>query len=241
MEGKSAVLIALDQSKAFDSIRHTFLVSAYRFFGMGDNFIKRLRTITENLTASILFEDGTVSSQFPLETGAPQGNSPSPVQYNISEQLLLLKLELDPNIACVYNHFIPPNFQLQLNPEPVMAKEILPEQGFIAPNPLLPPPQPEIAREDPRFNHECGKQTGNTEAFTDDSTIFTLANRQSLMTIKKALTDFGVFSGLKCNLEKSVLMPIGTTDAGDPLLNESGFTVADSVPILGFKITNNLA
>ena len=55
------------------------------------------------------------------------------------------------------------------------------------------------------------------------------------------MTDFGVFSGLKCNLEKSVLMPIGTTDAGDPLLNESGFTVADSVPILGFKITNNLA
>ena len=55
------------------------------------------------------------------------------------------------------------------------------------------------------------------------------------------MTDFGVFSGLKCNLEKSVLMPIGTTDAGDPLLNESGFTVADSVPLLGFKITNNLA
>ena len=55
------------------------------------------------------------------------------------------------------------------------------------------------------------------------------------------MSNFGIFSGLKYNLEKSVIMPIGTTAAADPLLNESGFTVADSVLILGFKITYNLA
>ena len=91
-EHKNAVLIALDQSKAFDSIRHSFLVAAYKFFGIGDVFIKMLRTITENRTASIIFEDGSVSKQFQLQTGAPQGNSPSPVQYNIGEQILILKL-----------------------------------------------------------------------------------------------------------------------------------------------------
>ena len=140
VEGKTAVLIALDQSKAFDSIRHTFLVATYRFFGMGNSFIKMLRTITENRIASILFEDGSVSTQFSLETGAPQGNSLSPVQYNIGEQLLILKLLLDPNIAQVYNHSIPPNYIPQLNPEPEMDNAILLEPAALAPVPVPPPP-----------------------------------------------------------------------------------------------------
>ena len=133
---------------------------------MGDSFIKMLRTITENRTDSILYEDGSVSTQFPLETGAPQGNSPSRVQYNIGEQLLLLKLELDPNIARVYNHSIPPNFQLQLDPELEMGNEILPDPAALELNLAPPPPlqHPEIAREDPSFCLECSKLTGNTEA-----------------------------------------------------------------------------
>ena len=144
-----------------------------------------LRTITENRTASIIFEDRSVSKQFQLQTGAPQGNSPSPVQYNIGEQILILKLELDPAIARVYNHSIPPRFVLQLAPEP---------PGPDGPDPAAPVPDPAYPghmaldyniRGEQRFLSESNKQTGNTEAFADDSTIFTLADRRSLLALKK--------------------------------------------------------
>ena len=56
--------------------------------------IKILSTITENSTASIQFEDGTFSKNIPLETGAPQGNSPSPVQYNCFADYILAQIQL---------------------------------------------------------------------------------------------------------------------------------------------------
>ena len=106
--GIPAIVLALDQSKAFDSIHHSYLKEVYKFFGMGENFIRMLSTVTEGRNAYILYDDGGSSTSFPLETGAPQGNPPSPVQYNFGEQILLLKIELDPRIASVFNHlFIP--------------------------------------------------------------------------------------------------------------------------------------
>ena len=107
--GTPAFVLSLDQRKAFDSVRHDFMSEAYKFFSLGEQFIKILNLITTGRNATIIFDDCSLSRQFNLETGAPQGNSPSPLQYNLCEQIAILKIEMDPEIASVYNHMLIPN------------------------------------------------------------------------------------------------------------------------------------
>jgi hypothetical protein len=99
-----ACIVAIDQSKAFDSISHKYMIEAYRFFGLGEQFINLLVTLGSGRNACISFDDGTVSAPFDLGRGRTQGNGPSPCEYNIGQQILLLKIELCPEIASVYNH-----------------------------------------------------------------------------------------------------------------------------------------
>ena len=136
-EGIPAIVLALDQSKAFDSIQHRYLRDTYKFFGFGDQFINTLTTITEGRNAFITYDDGTFSENFALEVGAPQGNPPSPVQYNIGEQILLFKIELDPRIASVFNHFLAPRGAL-----PGMGEGGGRGGAAIAPPQGPPPPPP---------------------------------------------------------------------------------------------------
>jgi len=94
----SGVVISIDQTKAFDSIYNEYCNDAYRFFGFGESFIDMMNTLGCNRTARVILEDGSLSRDFNLERGRPQGDSPSPRQYNIGEQILLLKLEFNPLI-----------------------------------------------------------------------------------------------------------------------------------------------
>ncbi len=99
-----ACIVAIDQSKAFDSISHWYMIEAYKFFGLGNTFINVLTTLGSGRNACISFDDGSISPPFDLERGRTQGNGPSPCEYNIGQQILLLKIELCPEIASVYNH-----------------------------------------------------------------------------------------------------------------------------------------
>ena len=62
----------------------------------------------------------------------------------------------------------------------------------------------------------------------------------SLDSIKTILSDFASLSGLKTNLEKSVLMPIGGPMPANLDLEGSGFTIADNITILGINIKADL-
>jgi hypothetical protein len=66
-------------------------------------------------------------------------------------------------------------------------------------------------------------------------------NADCLLAITDAVSDFSIISGLKCNVDKSQIMICGT-DPIEPVpdfITNSGFAVADSLVILGFKITKN--
>jgi hypothetical protein len=84
-------LLSIDQSRAFDTISHKYMSEVYRFFGFGDEFINIMDTIGTGRTASIIYDDGSLSPEFDLETGRPQGDGPSPLQYNMGEEIVLLK------------------------------------------------------------------------------------------------------------------------------------------------------
>ena len=119
------------------------MLEVYKFWGIGVNFSKMLNLITTGRNATIIFDDGSLSRQFQLETGAPQGNSPSPLQYNFCEQIAILKLELEPRIASIYNHHLIPRNQVP----PILGPNVLPQAPVPDPVPL-PVPVPAL-RPDP--------------------------------------------------------------------------------------------
>jgi hypothetical protein len=53
------------------------------------------------------------------------------------------------------------------------------------------------------------------------------------------LSDFSVISGLKCNIEKSQILIVGSVAPIPDYVLNSGFAVTDKVNILGFDITKS--
>jgi hypothetical protein len=157
----------------------------YKFFGFGENFINVMDTIGTGRTAAILFEDGEISQNFDLETGRPQGDGPSPLQYNMGEEIVLLKIELDPQVASVFQHQLLPKFAMDLVPDPR-------RRGV-------------DSSYNTHLSQESNRETDKADGFADDNSTATLANFESLNELKKISTDFAKFSGLQCNVDRQHL------------------------------------
>jgi hypothetical protein len=208
-----AFILAIDQAKAFDSVRHDFMRKCLEFLEVPEQFIKILEIFTTNRTASILLDDGKESARFDLEIGNTQGNGPSPLQFNFCEQLLLFKLELDPRIRSIYSEAVVPR-SLRLKP----LKEF-------------------SQTDRNHFAYESNRETGVVEGFADDGTVMALATPEALGAISETLANFANISGLKCNFDKSMILPVGFNEVLPEFLTNSGFPIVDSIGILGVKIT----
>ncbi len=78
-----AVLASIDQSKAFDSVDHGFMEKVYEFFGFGDRIKRWLKSIGTGRFACIQLENDSITDNFELGKGHAQGDSPSPLLYNL--------------------------------------------------------------------------------------------------------------------------------------------------------------
>jgi hypothetical protein len=65
-----------------------------------------------------------------------------------------------------------------------------------------------------------------------------LLSEQGLTNIKTILLNFGKLSGLKCNVDKSALMIVGT-DNVPHFAAISGFDIVNEIKILGVSVTKN--
>ena len=99
----NGVVMAIDMAKAFDTLSNSFLEKVFDFFNFGPNMKKWLTLLGTNRTACILLEDGTLSRNFNLERGQPQGDNLSPITFNFCIQILIFKLELDNSILGIPN------------------------------------------------------------------------------------------------------------------------------------------
>jgi hypothetical protein len=77
------------------------------------------------------------------------------------------------------------------------------------------------------FRNESNRETDKAEAFADDTTALTLFEIES-------------FRGLQCNVDKTVLMPVGHIIPPSDEIKELGFAHVDSIKILGMEIDQNL-
>ena len=183
---------------------------------MGEGIINMLNVITTGRNAAIILSNNSLSRNFELETGAPQGNSPPPLQYVFAEQIAIFKLELDPQIASIFAHHLVPR------PFPAIVPAIVPQIPEPVLNPLIaqpaipplivPPPNEGIlipADENGAFCNESNRKTNIVDSFADDKTATFIAEREALVAITGILDDFGTFSGLVCNKKKSAIMFVG--------------------------------
>jgi Reverse transcriptase (RNA-dependent DNA polymerase) len=95
----TGVVISADLSKAFDSVSHDFMVKCYDFYRFGPRIKNWLKSIGTGRKARILLGGGgEATDNFDLSKGHAQGDSPSPLLFNFAQQIMLFKLELDPEI-----------------------------------------------------------------------------------------------------------------------------------------------
>jgi Reverse transcriptase (RNA-dependent DNA polymerase) len=114
-------MLSIDIKKAFDSVDQDYFIKVYEFFNFGPRIISWLSLIGTNRNAKIVFEDGSRSNLIELLCGTAQGDSPSPILYNLAAQILVFKLEYDPSIKKIrqqpevggprYPSVIPFNFE----------------------------------------------------------------------------------------------------------------------------------
>jgi hypothetical protein len=69
--------------------------------------------------------------------------------------------------------------------------------------------------------------------------MLTKCSYQNLTRIKCILEEFGILSGLVCNVEKTVLLPFGENAVINEQIMSLGFVIADKVTILGLEIDRN--
>ena len=91
------MIVSLDFSGAFDSVKQNAILSALKRFGFGDYFIKMIKTIMAN-GESIIKNGGWLSEPITLERGIRQGCCVSPLLFVIVAELLSNKIRQNPNI-----------------------------------------------------------------------------------------------------------------------------------------------
>ena len=99
-EQQGGILLAVDFSKAYDSIFKDFMYDALETFGFGESFVKWIKTLNNNCM-SYLSYNGCISGSIKLERGIKQGCPISPVLYVIATEILSCRIRQATNIKGV--------------------------------------------------------------------------------------------------------------------------------------------
>jgi hypothetical protein len=98
-------VIAVDMAKAFDTLSHGFMLEVFPFLNFGPNLIRWLRLYGENRNACIILDNNELSTPFPLERYRALGDNISPNTFNFADQILIWKIEMDPNIVGAWQNY----------------------------------------------------------------------------------------------------------------------------------------
>ena len=98
-----------------------------------------------------------------------------------------------------------------------------------------------IANNQSCFMYESNRETDKNESLADDNTTITMLDLESLQAARQILEDFGNISGLRCNYDKSVIMPISEISEAEILITQTlGFSIQPKITLLGVEISNKL-
>ena len=85
--GETAILVSLDQEKAFDRVNRGFLMDVLERYGFGNNFRRWVSTLYSGAYMRILINNH-LSKEIPLRRGVRQGDPLSPLLYVLCVEVL---------------------------------------------------------------------------------------------------------------------------------------------------------
>ena len=91
------ILLALDYTKAFDSVDFEFVHETFKLFNFGSNFRKWIKVIF-NGGQSKIANNGHISESFDISRSTRQGDPISPQIFILGLEILLIALRSDKNI-----------------------------------------------------------------------------------------------------------------------------------------------
>jgi len=234
-----ACVLSLDISKAFDSISHSYLEQVLNF---GPKFMKWIKLIATNRIACIIKGDGGLSRNFRLCRGNAQGDVISPFLFNLCFQILIFKFEFDEQVQSVdleERHQRPR--VLAAGGREVEAREDAPLPAAVdlaqEVRPPQPPPHPDPRAQRGRQVEQNYPFSKKIFAYADDGTLVLSLDYTTLSNVRTILDDFAIFSGLKCNIDKTYLMQIGSRDPISQEILNLGFSIATEITVLGMKFS----
>jgi len=118
-------------------------------------------------------------------------------------------------------------------PRPILGPAYLQDELLIAAGAVA-------AENNPFFVNESSGESSTAEGFADDTTATILFDLTNLSNLKKILQDFASFSGLKCNVDKTMLMQIGQKVPVSRDILDLGFQLTEKIKILGMEIDSDL-
>ena len=96
-ENIDLILLALDYTKAFDSVNFEFIEKTFETFNFGDNFRKWINIIYRD-GKSCISNNGHISECFKIERSTRQGDPISPLVFILGLEILFVTLRSDKNI-----------------------------------------------------------------------------------------------------------------------------------------------
>ena len=93
-------LVTTDIEKAFDSLDHTFLISALEKRGFGKTFIDWIKIFLNEQESSVI-KGGITTKYFKLEKGARQGDPVSEYLFMLCLEILFLLIKNNKNIKVI--------------------------------------------------------------------------------------------------------------------------------------------
>ena len=87
LKDKNHIIISIDEEKAFDKIKHPFMIKTLQTVGMEGTYLNIITDAYDKPTANIIL-NGEKLKAFPLKSGIRQGCPLSPLLFNIVLEVL---------------------------------------------------------------------------------------------------------------------------------------------------------
>jgi hypothetical protein len=176
---EDGAIVALDQEKAYDKIRHDYLWATMDSFGIPKPFTNTVRSLYQNAQMVVMI-NGVKSEPYLVTRGVRQGDPLSCPLFDIAIEPLACKIRNDPEI-----------------------------------NGIRIPGQPEKLA---------------IKLFVDDTNLY-LSKEDSFDHIQKVLNSWCEISGAKFNIEKTEVIPIGTTEHRQRVVSTRKLNEHDQGPL----------
>ena len=87
MKDKNHMIISINAEKAFDKIKHQFMIKTLQKASMEGTYLNITKAMYDKHTANIIL-NGEKLKPFPLKSGTRQQCPPSPLPFNIVSKVL---------------------------------------------------------------------------------------------------------------------------------------------------------